>query len=192
DGALAWGRGAIVHQPEHSAAHVTSPERRAIVGVLHHLLDQPPERLDARPGFAAAQDPPSLDVPGRQVLERPAALVLRRDSARPLRARLQRRVPADAGLYAGLLVAAEDLVEWVEPLPLVVALVQVQDYRGLGEEVGGAGEEPVLVLPGLDRVPVQDLPDGGAADGLVQLLARPLGQIGGGLPAQRVAGAGDH
>src|SRR3954451_2138472 len=50
----------------------------------------------------------------------------------------------------------------------------------------------MFVLPGLDRVRVKDFPNGGAADGLVQFLPGPLGQVGGGLSAQWVAGAGDH
>jgi hypothetical protein len=87
-------------------------------------------------------------------------------------------------LDAGLLVAAEDSVERVEALVLPVALVQVQDNGGLGEEVRRAGEDPVLVLPGLDGVGVEDLPDRGAANRLVQLTGGASGQVGGGLPTQ--------
>jgi len=99
---------------------------------------------------------------------------------------------ADAGLDAGLLVRADDPVERIDSFPLPVALVQIQDDGGLLEEVGGAREDPVLVLPGLDGVLVEDPPDRGAADGLVQLVSGALGEIGRGLAAQRVPGACDH
>jgi hypothetical protein len=164
----------------------------AILRAFHHLLHQPPERPDPGFGLAAAHDPPPLHVPGRQVLQRPAPLVLVLHAAPAPRPWRQGWVGADAGLDAGLLVAADDPVERVEALVPPVALIQVEHGGGLGEEVGRAGEDPVLVLPGLDGVLVEDAPDGGAADRLIQLLLRPLGQVGGGLPAQRVAGTGDH
>ena len=86
----------------------------------------------------------------------------------PTRGRPEGRVTANAGLDARFLVGADDPVERVEPLPLPVALVQVQDDGGLLEEVGGAREDPVFVLPGLDGVLVEDSPDRAAADRLVQ------------------------
>src|SRR4029077_3593282 len=103
----------------------------------HDALDQSPEWLDPRPGLALAHDQTFLDVPGRQVLQRPAAPVFRLDAAAPPRGRPEGRVTADAGLDAGLLVGAEDPVEGVHALPLPVALIQIQDDGGLLEEVGG-------------------------------------------------------
>jgi hypothetical protein len=68
---------------------------------------------------------------------------------------------ADAGLDAGLLVRADDPVERIDSFPLPVTLVQIQDDSGLLEEVGGAGEDPVFVLPRLDGILVEDAPDRG-------------------------------
>src|SRR5947209_4445456 len=102
------------------------PPGKALQQVEQVILGElPVERLDARPGFAAPQHAPLLDIPGRQVLQRPAPLVLRFDAPAPFRPRLKGRMNAKAGLDAGLLVAAEDPVERVESLPLPVALVQV-------------------------------------------------------------------
>jgi hypothetical protein len=53
---------------------------------------------------------------------------------------------------------------------LPVSLVQIQDDGGLLEEVGGAREDPVFVLPRLNRVLVEDSPNRGAADGLVEFV----------------------
>src|SRR5205807_2127789 len=97
------------------------------------------ERPDAGFGLAATQDPPLLDIPGRQVLQRPAAPVRRLDAPPPAPGRPQGLVTANAGLDAGLLVRAEDPVERVEALPLPVPLVQIQHHGRLGEEVGCPG-----------------------------------------------------
>src|ERR1700678_1096916 len=177
-------RRTVVHHPEHPAAHVRASIRSPVFGVLHYLLDQASERFDAGLGFAAAHDPPLLNVPGRQVLQRPTPLVLRGHSAASSRSGLQRWVFANACLDTGLLVAADNPVERVESLVLPVALVEVQHHSSLGKEVRRAREEPVLVLPGLDGVLVKDLPYRGAANGLAQFLLRSLGQVGGRLAAQ--------
>ncbi len=182
---LAPVRRAVVHHPEHSI-------RRAVDRPLHHLLDQSPERLDSCLGLAEAHHQPLLNVPGRQILQRPATLVFRFDSPTTTWGRPKGRVTADAGLDAGLLVRADDPVKPIDSFALPVTLVQIQDDGGLLEEVGGTGENPVLVLPGLDGVLVEDAPDGAAADGLVQLALDPFGEIGRGLAAQRVSGASDH
>jgi hypothetical protein len=49
-----------------------------------------------------------MDVPGGKVLEGSAALVLELDAHGPTRRRRQRRVTADPGLDARLLVGADD------------------------------------------------------------------------------------
>ena len=71
------------------------------------------------------------------------------DPAASPRPRPEGRVDADAGLDAGLLVAADDAVERVEPLVLPVALVQVQHDRGLGEEVRARGKIQCSYCQGL-------------------------------------------
>src|SRR5262249_12616374 len=126
------------------------------------------------PGFAAAHHPPVLDVPGRQVLQRSAAFVLRRYSAASPRSGFERRVFANTGLDAGLLIAAEDVVEGVAPFPLVVTRVQIQSHRRLFTDVGRGREAPVFGRSGLDGVSVEDLPDDGASDRLVQLVLGAL------------------
>src|SRR5205807_1613585 len=58
-----------------------------------------------------------------------------------------------------------------------VALIEVQYPSGLPEEVRGAGEDPVFVLPGLDGIPVEDAADRRAADRLAQLDAGQAGEV---------------
>ena len=113
-------------------------------------------------------------------------------AAAPTGGRPERRVTADAGLDAGLLVRADDAVERIDAFPLPVTFVQIQDDGGLLEEVAGAGEDPVFVLPRLDGVLVEDSPDRAPADGFVEFVSRAVGEIGRGLAAQRVSGASDH
>src|SRR5712691_11331995 len=50
----------------------------------------------------------------------------------------------------------DDAVTRPERLTLAGALVKIENHRGLGGEVRVAGEDPGLVLPGLDRVLSQD------------------------------------
>jgi hypothetical protein len=85
---------------------------------------------------------------------------------------------ADAGLDARLLVGAQDAVERVEAVPVPGSLVQVEDPGGLAEEVRVPGEEPVLVLPRLDGVRVQEPGNGGATDRLAQVGRGVAGQVG--------------
>ncbi len=65
-------------------------------------------------------------------------------------------VAPGAGLDGGLGVHREDPVARRQPPALVVPLVQVEDDGGLGGEVRVTGEDPGLVLPGLDGVLGQD------------------------------------
>ena len=58
---------------------------------------------------------------------------------------------AAAGLDGRLGVDRQDPVAGLQPPALVVALVEVQDHGRPGFEVRGAGRDPGLVLPGLDR-----------------------------------------
>src|SRR5258707_989579 len=96
-------RRAVVHYPEHSIC-------RTVDRLLHHLLDQSPERLDARLGLAKTHDQSLPDAPGGQVLQRPTTLVFRLDSPPPTRGRPEGLVTANASLDTGLLVRADDPV----------------------------------------------------------------------------------
>ena len=93
-------------------------------------------------------------------------------------------------LDARLLVGAEDVVLGAQGLALPAARVQVQDRPGFLDEAGVAREDPVLVLPGLDGIAVQDPPHRTAADGLAQSLPNPSRDIGQGLAAQGLLGLG--
>jgi hypothetical protein len=68
--------GAVVDDPEH-------PRGRGVGLGGHDLGDQAPERGDAGRRLAAAEQAGLVHVPGRQVGERPAALVLVLDPHRP-------------------------------------------------------------------------------------------------------------
>jgi hypothetical protein len=59
----------VVDHPEHSRG-------RGVGLACHHLLDQAAERRDAGGGLAAAEQPGAVHVPGHQVGQRAAALVL--------------------------------------------------------------------------------------------------------------------
>src|SRR5205085_2517850 len=66
-----------------------------------------------------------------------------------------------------------------------VARVQVQHAGGLGEEIRGAGEDPVFVLPRLDGVGIEDAPDRRAANRFAQFRLGDLGEV-----TQRLAAQG--
>ena len=102
--------------------------------------------------FAAAEHLGAVHVPGGQVGQRAAAVVLVLDAHRPAGAGGCGGVLADAGLDGGLLVGGDD--ELVGPQRRVVeaAGVEVEHPGRLGSEVGVAGEDPGPVLPGLDRI----------------------------------------
>ena len=63
----------------------------------------------------------------------------------------------DPGLDARLLVGADDVVSRPEGPALPLARIQVDDHPGSLREAGVAGEDPVLVPPGLDRAAVEVL-----------------------------------
>ncbi len=166
--------------------------RRSVFRPFHDVPDQSPERFDAGLGLAQAHDPPLLNVPGGQGLQRPAAVVFRFDSPAPTGSRPEARVTADAGLDADLLVRADDPVERIDAFPLSVTFVEIQDDGGLLEEVAGTGEDPVFVLPRLDGILVEDSPDCAPANRLVGFVSGAAGEIGRRLAAQRFSGAGRH
>src|ERR1019366_6740616 len=83
---------------------------------------------------------------------------------------------AGAGLDGGLGVHRDDAVARPQRLALVEPLVQVEDHLGFGGEVRVAGEDPRLVLPGLDGVLGEDAAHAGGGDRPGQAAA---GQLGG-------------
>jgi hypothetical protein len=145
-------RAAIVDDPEHT------PRRR--VGLFgHHLLDQPPERLDAGLGLDAIEQTRVMDVPGCQVGQRAAAAVLELDQRRTARRGRHRRVAAPERLQLGLLVRADDKVARMQQLALKAARIEVEHAAGLELEVRVARKDPRALLPRLQRSIVQPAPD---------------------------------
>ncbi len=157
DRGLPTVRGTVVDDPEHAP-------RRGIRLDAHDLGHQPAEGLDAGLGLAAAEQPGPVDVPGGEILERPAALVLVLDPHGPVGRRWQGRATAEASRDARLLVSADDGL--VVPMPATVPLagIEVEDERRLGPEGGVTREDPAAVGPGLDRVLVEPAPDGRVGD----------------------------
>jgi hypothetical protein len=101
-------------------------------------------------------------------------------------------IPVVAGLNAGLLVTGKDVVLGTQGPAFPHACVEIQDRPGLGGEMGIAGKDPVLVLPGLDRVLVQDPPDRTSTHGLGEYLIGPPGEVRQRLPTQRLLGLGNR
>jgi hypothetical protein len=73
----------------------------------------------------------------------------------------EREVEAHAGLDAGLLVGAEDVVVLAKRPSFPFPLVEVQDPAVLPGEARVAGEDPRPVLPGLDGVVSEPTAHGG-------------------------------
>jgi hypothetical protein len=124
---------AIVDHPEH-------PRSRGVGLAGHHLLDQPAERRDAGGGLATAEQPGAVHVPGHQVGQRAAALVLVLDPHRPGVGWRPGWVAAAAGLDRGLLVGRDDELVCSQPLARKPALVQVKHHPRLGGEVRARGK----------------------------------------------------
>ncbi len=77
-------------------------------------------------------------------------------------------MPTAASLNGGLLVGADDELAWTQRHPVEHPLVQVEHSAGLGGEVGVAGEDPGVMLPGLERISVQPAPQRRRRDRLDQ------------------------
>src|ERR1035441_3697713 len=156
-GALAPMGGAVVDDPEHPPG--------ARVGLLgHHLLDEPPEGRDPGLRFASPKDPRPVDVPGGEVGERAAPLVLVLDpTGKPRRGRAS-RVDPRPGLDARLLVGAHDVLVGSQRLALETAAIEVEDEPGLALEVRVTRKDPRPVRPGLEGVLGEPAPYGRRAD----------------------------
>jgi hypothetical protein len=93
-----------------------------------------------------------MHVPGGQVRQCAAALVLVLDAHHLPRRRRAAGVDAGARLDLGLLVGTDHVVAGMQQLTLPAALVQTKDRAGaLGEPAVGR-KDPGLMLPRADRV----------------------------------------
>src|SRR5262245_20344275 len=165
--------------------HPKDPLRRTVRLLFHDLAYQTAEGLDARLRLAAAHDVAAPDIPGGQVLQGAAAVVLELDPPPAAGGGAPAGMAADAGLDARLLLRADDAVLGREGLSLPEAGVQVKDDASLLGEPRVPGEDPVFVLPRLERGRMQDPPHGAATDGLAQGGVGPRRQVGQRLAAQR-------
>src|SRR5438093_13135836 len=130
----------IVHDPKQSFAGTEW-------FIAQHLLDQSAKGGYAGLRFTPAQYIPPTYIPGSQILQGTAALVLVFDRGRSAHGWRQGRVAADAGLDAGLLVGAEDVVLGAKALALPSARIQVQNGAGLLSELRARRQDPVLAGP---------------------------------------------
>ena len=154
-------RRAVIDDPEDAIG-------RAIRLAHHHFRHQPAERHNAYLGLTATHYVTPADVPGGQVLQRAASFIFELDSLRPSRSWSRARVAAAPSLDACLLVSTNDVILGAQRLALPLACVEIEDDSGLLRETGVAGEDPVLVPPGFDRIAVEDAPNGAPADGLAK------------------------
>jgi hypothetical protein len=118
----------------------------------HDLLDQASERRDRGLGLAAADQAAAVDIPGCQVTQRAAAVVVVLDTLRSSGRRRGGRGVALASLDLGLLVGADHRVAGVQPFALPPALVEIEHRPRLLEKARVAREDPRAVLPRADRV----------------------------------------
>ena len=103
----------------------------------------------------------------------------------------RRRVTSNAGLDARLLIRADDVVPATQRLAIPGASVEVQDTPSFFGEFRVAWKDPVLIPPGLDRVRVEDSPDGAGTDRSAQVPRGSVGQVSGRQPTQRQLGLAD-
>ena len=150
-------RGAVVHDPEHTAGV-------AVRWLGHDLGDETVEGHDTSGFLTAAEELRAVDIERGQVGPGAAARVLMFDSSGLVRTRGQGGVLADAGLNAGLLIGADHELLGSQGRALPVPRVEVEDASGLGGEVGITREDPRAVSPGADRVVVEPAPHGLVAD----------------------------
>src|ERR1700733_6458524 len=177
-------RGAIIYDPE-------DPVGRAVGLCSHELLDQSAKRLDSGLSLAPAHDSPTSDIPGSQVLQSPASLVLALDAHGAPRGGRQCLVAADPGLDAGFLIRTDDVAPWAQRLTLPDAGVQGHEPPGFLGKLRVTGKDPVLITPWLDRVGVENAPDGAGTNWLAQGGRGSSGQGSGAQTTQRQVGLAD-
>jgi hypothetical protein len=156
----------------------------------HDLLHQPGERRDPGGGLAPTYHLPAVDVPGGQVGQGAAALVVVLDAHLAGLARGQGGVAAAAGLDGGLLIGADHVVAPAQRLTVQDPGVQVEHPGRLGREGGVADGDPGPVLPGLEGVSGQPPADRGRRGRDLAAGGQFAGQLGAAPPRQRQAGFG--
>src|SRR5215510_2839884 len=145
DRCVATMRRAIIDEP-------AAARRRAVGLPLHHLGNQATERHNARRRFTPPHDDSTPDIPGGQVLQRAAPLVLVFAAHRPLGGWWQAGMPPETGLDTGFLIGTEERVFGTERFALPGTGVEVQDAPSLLRKAWIAGKAPVAIAPGLDSV----------------------------------------
>ena len=74
------------------------------------------------------------------------------------------RVASDARLDAGLLIRANDVFPAVQSARLPISPLEVQHAAAFSDELRAARKDPVLILPRLNRVVIQDAPNRAGTD----------------------------
>ncbi len=172
DGPPAAMSGAVVDNPKDSPRFTVRPGS-------HHLVHQGSERDHPVFPFAASEDARLMNIQGRQVNPRAAALVLMLNPHWfPRLARL-RRMPAGSGLNAGFLVGRNDKLIIFQRFTIPEAMVEIEHSSRLESEVRVAREYPTTMLPRADGVFMQPAPEGAATEaGHQARLTHFLDQIG--------------
>src|ERR687884_691219 len=178
-------RRAVVHDPK-------QPLTRPIGFLRQHLLDQAAKGCKTGRQFTPAHDISPTDVPGGQILQGSTALVCVLDIGHWARRGRQRGMATAAGLDAGLLVGAEDVVLGPQGFALPPARIEVQNRAGLGNEEGITRKNPVLVSPRFDGICRENPPHRAATDRCVQPSADPRRDVGQGLSARGLLGFCDQ
>ena len=166
----------------HAAVRYDSedPVGRAVGFFSHVLLDQRAKRLDSGLSLGTAQDLPTSDIPGSQVLQSHVSLPVALD-ARWVVWRCRRWLVAGApGLDAGFLIR---VVPAAQRITLPEAGVPVKDSPGLVGELRVTRDDANLTAPGLDCVGVEDVPGSALANRQVVNCRGSSGQVGGRQPA---------
>src|SRR5439155_2766591 len=174
-------RRAVVHDPK-------QPCTRPRGFLSQHLLDQPAKGFNPGRRFTPPYDIPPADVPGGQILQGTTALIFVFGIGRSFRRGRQGRMAPAAGLDAGLLIGAEDVVLRPQGLALPPARIEVQNRAGFVNEVGITRKNPVLVPPRFDSIRIEHPPHRTATDRRAQHGADPGSDVGQRLSAQRWLG----
>src|SRR5215813_14591811 len=178
-------RRAVVHNPK-------QPFPRPIGFLCQHLLDQPAKGFNTGPRFTPAHDIAPTHVPGSQILQSPLTLVFVLNIGRSARRGRQGGMATVAGLDAGLLVGAEDVVLGPQGFALPQARIEVQNRASLVNEVGITRKNPVLVSPRFDGIRIENPPPRAATDRGAQHGVAPRSDVGQGLSAQWLLGFCDQ
>src|SRR5215813_6520939 len=178
-------RRAVVYHPK-------QPFPRPIGFLCQHLLDQLAKGFNTRPRFTPAHDISPAYVPGGQILQGPLALVFVFNIGRAARRGRQGGMATAAGLDAGFLVGAEDVVLGPQGFALPQARIEVQNRASLVNEVGITRKNPVLVSPRFDGIRIENPPPRAATDRGAQHGVAPRSDVGQGLSAQWLLGFCDQ